>query len=1007
MINNIRFTIMVHLIVLLFGINVAFSAPNGSIRGVVYDKDFDAPLLEAKVTIAETSETVLTSSEGNYLVSDMPPGNYTLVYTKNGYIRQVKADIIVNSGQMTDVDIWLEGDYTDMEEFVVQDIQLGGGSEAALLELRFDAPALMDSVGSELMKMAGVSDATDALKLVAGTTVQDGKYAVVRGLPDRYVNSQMNGIRLPTADANKRAVQLDQFPAAVIESIQVSKTFTPDQQGDASGGAVNVVLKGIPDETVINFSAGSGINTNVYGSDFLSYRGGGVSTFGSRDVDDPYQGDGDAVGVSVTDVPLDYKWSVSGGGKKLLNDEVTIGAFGSFYYEKDSSFYNDGIDDKYWVLEGENTMSPQYSGEDTPGDSPEGKRFFTKLFDVNKASEEVKWGALGILGLETENHKFTLVNMYTRAAEDKAVLAEDTRGKSYYFPGYNPNNPYSPGNLPDSTDAAPYIRTQTLEYTERTTHTIHLRGEHTFSESDFAFGDFLEFEEPKLDWTLSHNTAEMDQPDKRMFGVVWHGDQYQEAMPPYIDEAIIPSYYEQYKSAENINLGNLQRVWRSVSEESDQLSLNMKFPFKRWSESDGYLKFGYFYDKVDRDYNQDSYSNFRPIGSSYNPTYEGSWEDYWSDSFPGEDHPLIEAAIDVDYDGKQDIQAYYAMADFPITSKISVIGGARFESTELSIVNFPDAEPESGETFKQGKVTWLPPGQTYPAELNPGDADVDYSQDDVLPSLSFVFKPIDRFAIRTAYSETLARQTFKELAPIEQQEYLGADLFVGNPELRMSQIKNYDIRFDYTPFDKGLLSLSYFYKDVKDPIEYVQRVGDYSYTTATNYPDGILTGFEFEFRQDLGILLKSFDGIGLGANATIIDSEVSISKSEQFDSVSMDSRDMSHAPEHLYNIFMTYDFPNKATKCGLFYTVRGDTLVAGAAENEGNLIPNVYETEYDTLNFTLSHKFNDTWKLSFKAKNLLDPDIQTVYRNHITGEERVKTSYSKGMDFSLSVSATF
>ena len=114
--------------------------------------------------------------------------------------------------------------------------------------------ALMDSISADLMSRAGASDAASALKLVAGASVQNGKSAVIRGLPDRYVSSQMNGVRLPTADEDKRAVELDQFPSAVIESIQVSKTFTPDQQGDASGGAVNVVLKSVPEENTIKVS---------------------------------------------------------------------------------------------------------------------------------------------------------------------------------------------------------------------------------------------------------------------------------------------------------------------------------------------------------------------------------------------------------------------------------------------------------------------------------------------------------------------------------------------------------------------------------------------------------------------------------------------------------------------------------------------------------------------------------------------------------------------------------
>src|SRR4029077_7702001 len=102
-----------------------------------------------------------------------------------------------------------------------------------------------------------------ALPLVAGASIQDGKFAVIRGLAGPYVNSQMNRVRLPTADADKRAVELDQFPAAVIQSIQVSKTFTPDQQGDASGGAVDVRLRGIPEETTLQFKAQYSLNSQV------------------------------------------------------------------------------------------------------------------------------------------------------------------------------------------------------------------------------------------------------------------------------------------------------------------------------------------------------------------------------------------------------------------------------------------------------------------------------------------------------------------------------------------------------------------------------------------------------------------------------------------------------------------------------------------------------------------------------------------------------------------------
>src|SRR6185436_4646225 len=131
-----------------------------SIRGIVHDKDFDLPLSGAQVQIAETGQKVATTDQGNYVFGPVLPGRYTLVFTKDGYVRQVKSDVIVTSGQLTDVDVSLAGEFTEMEELLVQDVlALGGASEAGLLNLRLQAPSFMDSIGADLMSRAGASDA--------------------------------------------------------------------------------------------------------------------------------------------------------------------------------------------------------------------------------------------------------------------------------------------------------------------------------------------------------------------------------------------------------------------------------------------------------------------------------------------------------------------------------------------------------------------------------------------------------------------------------------------------------------------------------------------------------------------------------------------------------------------------------------------------------------------------------------------------------------------------------
>lgn len=992
---------------------------------MVYDSDFDAPLSGAEISVAETGQKVTATEEGNYAISGLEPGAYTLVVSKDGYTRKVFADVVVPAGSMTDQDARLTGEFTDMEEFVVQDLDIGGGTEEGLLNLRMEAPALMDSVSSDLMSQAGAGDAAAALNLVSGATVQDGKYAVVRGLPDRYVVSQMNGVRLPSADPDKRAVQLDQFPSALIESIQVSKTFTPDQQGDASGGAVNVVLKSIPDEAVLKFKVGTEVNTQVLDDDdgFLSYQGGGVNTWGNDRGDRDIQLDNlenswnGAAGVMKTDAPMPYNWGLTAGGKVDLSKDIKVGGLANFYYKRKAS-HRGGIDDDYsasGVSGGKLLMGPKYSGSTVGDITDPTDDFKTSLFDVLESKETVQWGGLGSVGVEGYGQTLQMLFMRTQTTEDKVTLAEDTRGKELFVISQNPSyDPINPGTG-DFREAAPYQRYQTLDYTERKTETFQLNGKHTlpFWPDNVGIPDWLVFQSPEFDWTLSENVSSLYSPDKRFFASKW--------LPGYITPDLVyggivfpipdipDSYYENPPAASS-TLGSLQRVWKEVTEEGEQYSLNFKLPFKQWSGDDGSIRYGVFDDQVERTFRQDSFSNFNDVNNSY----VGGWNHFWSDSFDEVDHKIYPASVDVDYDGQQHISAWYYMVDLPVSSFFRVTGGVRRETFKINTSLSPDEPTGVGRVFVDN-------GGGGVAELtqdNVADYNVDFESSDDLPAIGLEFKPIDQITFRGSYSETVARQTFKELVPIQQTDYLGADVFMGNQNLQMSDVENYDLRLDLEPIEGSLISLSWFKKRIERPIEYVQsylvNVGDI--ITPVNYPYGEMSGYELEVRQKLGNLWSPLDGLSIGGNGTIINSEVQRSAEdverlngylEEYNLQTEPTRDMLNAPEHLYNIFTTYDIEKTGTKLGLFYTVKGDTLVAGAGQSDGNFVPSVYATEYKTLNFSLSQKIGEHLTLSFKAKNLLDPEINEVYRSDFLERDVLKTSYKKGITYSISLGGEF
>jgi outer membrane receptor protein involved in Fe transport len=193
----------------------------------------------------------------------------------------------------------------------------------------------------------------------------------------------------------------------------------------------------------------------------------------------------------------------------------------------------------------------------------------------------------------------------------------------------------------------------------------------------------------------------------------------------------------------------------------------------------------------------------------------------------------------------------------------------------------------------------------------------------------------------------------------------------------------------------------------------VQRVGTFTFTTPENFPTGELSGFEIEARQEMGSVWDRLTGLTLGANATFIDSEVTLSDAEsaQFELPNIlapqTTRDMTNAPEYLYNLFMTYELEQTGTQFAIFYTVQGDTLLAGAGTSDGNFVPDVYGLEYGTLNLTIGQKLGKHFKLQFQVKNLTNPRIEEVYRSRYIGDDVTKTSYTKGIEYAIGLSAEF
>jgi hypothetical protein len=156
-------------------------------------------------------------------------------------------------------------------------------TEATLLRQRQAAPSVSDAISAEEIASSGASDVADAMTRVTGASVVEGKYVFIRGLGDRYGNSNMNGSPLPSPNPDKQSVPMDLIPAGLLDNVVVQKTFTPDKPGNFSGGSVDLATRDFPGYRTFTFSSSVGYNTATTGESILWTPGGSKDWLGYDD----------------------------------------------------------------------------------------------------------------------------------------------------------------------------------------------------------------------------------------------------------------------------------------------------------------------------------------------------------------------------------------------------------------------------------------------------------------------------------------------------------------------------------------------------------------------------------------------------------------------------------------------------------------------------------------------------------------------------------------------------
>ncbi len=255
----------------------------GTIYGVIKDVDTGETLPGANVVIKGTSYGTSTDRNGRYTLREIPAAEQIVSVTYLGFNPQ-ELTVQVEAGASVELNVDLSENFYELEGVRVQ-ANLQG--QARALNQQKTAPNIKNVVAADLIGRFPDANAAEALRRVPAITVQRdqgaARYIQIRGTAPNLSNVSINGEQIPSPEGDVRFVAMDMIPSDVLSSIEVSKAITPDMDGDAIGGAVNLnTISGVSGRTLRATFAG---NYNDQPQDFSPFGGNFALAYGDRALD--------------------------------------------------------------------------------------------------------------------------------------------------------------------------------------------------------------------------------------------------------------------------------------------------------------------------------------------------------------------------------------------------------------------------------------------------------------------------------------------------------------------------------------------------------------------------------------------------------------------------------------------------------------------------------------------------------------------------------------------------
>ncbi len=257
-------------------------AQSAHIAGSVVDNVSRDALPGAYIIVKNTMIKKVADERGLFDISGLSAGEYDVIIENVGYAPITK-HVVLTGAQTVRIVVGLSLQNKAMEEVTVfgrSDREKESGSR----NRERNAANMINVISAQAMVRSPDINAANVLQRMSGITVQrssggDEAYAVIRGMAPRYNNTLLNGIKIASPDEKNRFVQLDIIPSDILSSIEISKSLTPDMEGDAIGGTVNMVVKDAPDAASFKATTSIGYSQLFFDEKFIDFKKGDIQKY--------------------------------------------------------------------------------------------------------------------------------------------------------------------------------------------------------------------------------------------------------------------------------------------------------------------------------------------------------------------------------------------------------------------------------------------------------------------------------------------------------------------------------------------------------------------------------------------------------------------------------------------------------------------------------------------------------------------------------------------------------